>query len=212
MLEGAVLVISGSFNPPIFHPGWLLSVGLVTQSQAAAAAVNHSDSVLSRFQIKGMGVDVRPDQLTVASIDGTEPELVASFTVEMLRMLPHSVAHSVGMSRAAHVRLREGYTSLAERLSPLTAFADLLDEPQLDMLTVQGRAGSDEARVSVSIEPSDFAEHDVYIVVTKQLKRRQDDDHGAEWANAGIEQHWFPWMAEASALIASIVALADPAP
>jgi hypothetical protein len=208
VFEGAVLVFSGSFNPAIFHPGWLVSVGLASEDEGLAAKVKHSDSVLSRFEIVGVGVDVRPDQLTVASIDATLPEVVRELAVGMLRLLPHSVAQSVGMSRAAHASPAGGFAKLAARLTPADALAGVLDDTDLKMLTVEGRLPGDSP-VTLTVEPSGLADHGVYVVATKSLTRPDGETSGADWATDGIDATWFPWMDDADKLIRAVLALAD---
>jgi hypothetical protein len=209
VLEGAVLVLSGSFNPAIFHPGWLVSVGLASQQEGELAKVKHADSVLSRFEIRGVGVDVRPDQLTVASIEATIPETIVDLAVGMLRLLPHSVANAVGMSRTVHAGTPETFAALEAHLDAARVLAETFEVEGLKRLEVQGRLPDEDHTFTLAVEPSEFADYGVYVVATKSLSRPEGAEDGATWAADAIDAAWFTWMADAQGLIGSVLGLTD---
>ena len=208
--EGAVLVLGGSFNPAIYHPAWMARVGLATLDDAANARINFHDPVLSRFEIAEVAIEVRSDQITAASVEGSSVfEAIGEVTIGMLEVLPHAPVWSIGMNRVVHARLpKSGFDHLASRLSSTQTWRGLLEAPRLTTITVEGTRPNQEGVVSVTVEPSDLEAGGAYVVATQRLVNPDKrDGQGAEWGHQAISQAWLPWMAESDGLITAVLSL-----
>lgn len=207
--EGAVLVLEGSINPGIFTPHWLASVGLVRPDVAGEAKIGFIDPELSRFEIAGMTIEARRDQVTIASQETLAAiGSIGDFAVQIFMMLPHTPVIAIGMNRVAHWPMkRPQVEALWKRFVPDDPWRDVLGPVTPRTLTV-GSSGDRprDQSVEITLEPSALL-NGAYIVAARRLqrpRRRRAAPDTAEWALAALQREWHQWMTDARAIIGHV--------
>ena len=68
-IDGAAIVILGSFNPAIFHPLWFKKQGLLRDEEAETAELDVTHPDLSAFHFEGFRLEVVKERFIVEAKD-----------------------------------------------------------------------------------------------------------------------------------------------
>src|SRR5688572_7856482 len=104
-IRGAAIVLLGSFNPPIFQPGWFAYHRLIDDPKDAETAKDvHVDAFSSYFETRLFGCEVTRDRFRLFSTALPERmEELGDVAANVFRVLIHTPVGGVSMISFRHV-------------------------------------------------------------------------------------------------------------
>lgn len=176
--EGMSIVAIGSFNPAIFHPQWFERMDLIRQEEASDAKVEVVHPEITVFETEWFSVQVTSDRLAVATNDPGKYLPLKDLVQGTFRLLEHSPIRAFGFNSNRHVRLEssERWAQLQEQYAPRNRWCELLEEPRLRVLIMEGRRSDCEAkRIRVQVEPSARVDGGVFVNVNEHYAVADDE-------------------------------------
>jgi hypothetical protein len=165
--------VDGGFNPVIVNTDWLVAKGLIDESDRDYAMEPEQGRVLVTSLFSGglypwVEIEVSREALNVTSTDETEtPERLRDLVIRLLKALPETPAHGVGVSHYWHVKTgQDRWQRIAETVAPSTPWTDLVGETQLDSL--ERRIELQGGQRTVAVEPSRRPGYELYFDVRRQ--------------------------------------------
>jgi hypothetical protein len=196
--EGASVVLLGSFNPAMFHPSWLASLGLISREAAQAAAEeNQIEAILPQiavFTVDRRRIEVTPERFSALTVTVDAAVHVRDLVAGLFQVLEHTPIRRMGINRDMHFAMRSerDWHRVGHVLAPKEPWQDLLGTPGTRTVVIEGaRHGSPARYVRVTVEPSARRKHGVYVgtnehfeVSAEEGTRRLMDFLQAEWDEA----------------------------
>jgi hypothetical protein len=102
-LDGASIVVLGSFNPKIFQPFWFANQGLIRPEEAEKAELAVVHPEISAFNLGWVAVQVSNDRFTASTLK--DPVLMRDFVLGTFQILEHTPVRLMGMNRDLHYTL-----------------------------------------------------------------------------------------------------------
>ncbi len=176
--DHAIVVLLGSFNPAIFHPGWFAAKGLIRDSEAAGAENPVVTPDVASFRAGWLHLMVTRERFQATATDPAHHVLLRDLVVGAFHLLEHTPASVVGMTRAMHFRLpdADAWHAVGHLVMPKDPWEGLIERPGLRTLLAMGeRPGGRAGKRFVTIEPS--AKHPtdgVFIAVTDDVPAPAD--------------------------------------
>ncbi len=169
VMDEPSIVLTGSFNPAIFHPLWFGQHGLLPDDEAKVKVTTKDDDArlaqglgivhprLTQFQLDWVRVQVTQDRFAAIADAGHSLPL-RDLVLGTFRLLEHTPVGAMGLNRMMHFPMKddEEWHLLGDTLAPKDFWREVLDgRPGLRSLTIEGKRHGSEARVmTVKIEPS----------------------------------------------------------
>jgi hypothetical protein len=156
-IDGAVIVLLGSFNPAIFHPAWLAHHKLIRQEESDSATVRVVLPQISDFTAGWLTLQVTTERLAASTDDASKFQPLSDVVCGMFTMLEHVPATAVGFNRTMHYKLptEQKYKAFGDMLAPKPPWQAHLSEPGLLTQTMRGkRSGASSAHVHFKVETS----------------------------------------------------------
>jgi len=156
-LDGAALVLIGSFNPAIVQPSWLARHKLIRDEEADAAEVRMVLPQLTDFTVAVLSLQVTQDRLVVTTVDASKFQPLCDLVIGMFTLLEHTPATAIGVNRMMHFRLpsAEKFRGFGDMLAPKQVWEAKLTSPALLSETMQGqRPSSSSKQLRMKIESS----------------------------------------------------------
>ncbi|WP_404359895.1 hypothetical protein [Methylotuvimicrobium sp. KM1] len=167
-ISSASIVLTGDFNPKIFHPLWFSNNKILTQDEAEKAEVEIMHPEIAIFETEWVKVRVEKKRFVAES---TMPPLirVCDFVVDTFgNFLNHTPIGRVGINRSVHFRLddQSKIDRLGKSLAPQTAWGEWGDQIEgpssgdkhggLRMIIMEQRNLDDRYRghIQAKVEPS----------------------------------------------------------
>lgn len=151
------IVFVGSFNPRLFQPRWLGAKGLLPEAEADSAEITVIHADLCSFRVgTWLTLQVTQDRF-IALSDEAHAGALRDLVLGLFRLLEHTPVTQLGINRGMHFRLASAADrmSLGRSLASPDPWKDMLQEPVMRSLTIQGRRPtSPAARLHVKVEPS----------------------------------------------------------
>ena len=104
-VEATNIVIAGQFNPAIFSPHWLSSVGLIDSFEADSSVVNVIHPDLTSFQCDWFQLIVERERITVNSINAVSIRVYDLVLRLFGDILPHTPLRAFGINYLSHFRV-----------------------------------------------------------------------------------------------------------
>lgn len=165
-LEGATIVVRGSFNPAIFSPSWFRDQALIGATEYKAQQIEIITRDLAVFTLGWLTCHVTQDGLQLYTTEPEEFERLKDAGLGVLRLLEHTPISALGINRDYHVTLdsREELHAIGDALAPKDVWADSLKLAGMRTLTIWGaRTDAYSGHVQVNVEPSTRFPQSVYI-------------------------------------------------
>ena len=197
-IEGASIVMIGSFNPSIFQPRWLGAQQLIRPEEAETAKVTVIHAELTDFSTEWFQLQVLQNRFTVATADPRQYGPLRDLAMAIFAILPHTPISVVGVNRLFHFKMSsiDAWHGLGHLLAPKEPWHAIMKESGLRSMLMQGRrveAGG--GLLHVKIEPSTKFEHGLYVEVNEEFKPPADlQSEGAQWVPACLAEHWDAFM------------------
>ena len=201
-IEGANIVVIGTFEPPVLQPDWFATQGLISHEETYMANVqmNRQDSVAfttDRFEVKA-----KRDQLFVGTTHGPSFPRLTDIVTGVLALLQPDVS-KLGINRDTHFALAsvEAWRDIAQRLAPPTNW-DLVPNPGMRSLAIQGsRPDREPGAVLVRVEPSVRVRPGIYIQVNDHFEVSEPPSaEGRAEAARIVSESWDRSMTQAETI------------
>jgi hypothetical protein len=119
---GAIIVVLGSFNPPIFSPDWLAQHNLIGKEDAEAAKASNElliSKPIAHLDTGSFDLQVVENRLTLSSKSVVSPG-IKDLAIGILSILPHTPITALGLNFVAHYRIdtEDNYHRIGDALAP----------------------------------------------------------------------------------------------
>ncbi len=195
-IEGASIVLLGSFNPSIFQPRWLGAQGLLRAEEAENAKIAVVKNDIADFSTGWLHLQVLQDRLVMQTSDPRQFLPLRDFAVGILNLLPHTPTYALGLNKFAHFKMEsvEAWHSIGDTLAPKRPWEGIMaGRPGLLSMLIEGRREASLTGVlRVKVEPSPVAkvQYGVYIDVNEEYRVHSAAVPGTTWAIEHIEAQW----------------------
>lgn len=177
-IEGANIVLLGSFNPSIFQPAWLAAHRLIRDEESEAAKIEIIRPEVSSFTAGWLQVEVTQERFQASTADAAHYEPLRDLVLGVFAILEHTPFDKMGINRHMHYRVEaeKQWHAFGDFLVPKAAWRTVLSSPGLRSLTVEGRRGEAEGpRIQVKVEPSVRVHPGVFIATNEHHEASAPD-------------------------------------
>lgn len=189
------IVALGSFNPAIFHPAWFARHELIRDSEAESSELKVVSPEITVIDAEWFALQVTAERFSVETRDPRKFPPLKDLVVGTFGILEHTPMRAFGFNSYQCFSLpsTEAWHSFGHHFAPKMSWTGLLNEPGLQLLTIQGRrSGSSADRIQISIQPA--AHNGVVISINEHydIKPSNDPDEPQtpQPLLAALEQGW----------------------
>ena len=209
-IRGCAIVLLGSFNPPIFQPGWFARHGMIEDDLAKAATDVHIDADAAFFLTSEFGCEVTRDRLRLFSVPTTDRrEQLGDVAANAFGVLYHTPVGGISMVSFQHVPAkRRAWATFA----PVLASNDnwdgfLAGATVLDRIVLKREIpGPPPGVLGLAAEESTQRKGGVYLSLTHQYTLAGDAADHAEVASQLLRTTWESAISEGDDLIERVLA------
>lgn len=195
-IEGASIVLLGSFNPTIFQPRWLEAQGLLRPEEAENAKITVLQNQIADFSTGWLHFQVLQDRLVMQTKDPRQFLPLRDLAVGILNVLPHTPTHALGLNKFAHFKMEslEAWHAIGDTLAPKQPWNEIMaGRPGLLSMLIEGRrdgASAGVLRVKVEPSPTGTLSMGVYVEINEEYRVIADAVSGTAWAVDHIDTQW----------------------
>lgn len=192
-IEGHSIVFLGSFNPQIFQPSWFGNEGLIRKEEAESAKIEVVHREIVSFSTESFRLEVLPERILFSTSQPQFYDPLRDLALGTFRILRHTPVEKMGINRDLHFRMEseEAWHSIGDRLAPKEPWVDLLQEPGLKGLSIQGtRTGKYKGAIVVRVEPSGRIKPGVFITINDHYDLDPESGHGADKMLEALDESW----------------------
>lgn len=193
-IETVSIVFVGDFNPIILQPFWLVSKGLIRESEAENAKVEVIHNEIVKFELDDWAkIEITKNRCIFETSKEPYFEPIKDLTSSIFKILRETPIKALGINHIYDLRLpnEEKYKQLGMILTPLKYWEEELKDPRLlnieifESVRKDGEPGNRRVRIS----PSD--QKIQYGIVVK-VNDHFDLNSGNDRINAvaQLEKHW----------------------
>ena len=195
-IQGVSIVLAGQFNPAMFHPAWFAAQGLIRRQEAEAAETKIVHPNAAVFETEWLQMRVLPNQFHAATTQEPYYEVLRDLVVGVFDLLSHTPSRAMGINRNFHYELgsKEEWNSVGDRLAPKQDWENVLDDPGMSSLTIQGKRPDNlDGYIHVKVEPSRrVSGFGIYVQVNDHYQLSSTPE---TWVNASkvvdvLSEHW----------------------
>ena len=223
-ISSASIVLSGDFNPKIFHPNWFAKQGILNNTEATQANIEIIHPEITIFEIDWIKVRVEKNRFTIES---TMPPLirVSDFVVNTFGdLLRHTPIGRVGINRGVHFKVSDfsKIDKLGKSLGPQNAWGEWgqdIEGPAsgdkhggLRLIVMEQRNLDDRYRghIQAKVEPSKNMTNGVIVDINDHYQIENSDDViGCEEIISIVKNSFEPSMKRSEWIIDQVMALAN---
>jgi hypothetical protein len=194
-IEGASIVMIGSFNPAIFQPRWLGSQQLIRPEEAESAKITTIQAELADFSTEWFALQVLQKRLAILTTDPRQYAPLRDLAAAMFTILPHTPVTTLGINRTFHFQIAsvEAWHEIGHLLAPKDRWRAIMKEPGLRSMLMQGRREDAAARglLHIKVEPSVEVKPGLFVEVNEEFKAPNEGESlGAQWVPDCLAQQW----------------------
>lgn len=194
--QAHILVLAGDFNPAIFQPHWLASLGLIRRGEAESAAIEVIHKDVSIFSLEWCKINVTAERFVLETTQEPYFKIARDLVVSIMRALMHTPVRAVGINwdRRYFFQNQEQWHQLGHALAPKQRWA-ALNEPGTLKVIVRGKKDPEQLGwQDVTLESIQSKENPwgVRIFMNDHFALKNDIEPGnsAERAVEVIETYW----------------------
>lgn len=149
------VVVVGSFNPAILHPGWFEAQDLLPAAEARQADVEIAHPEVAIFTAEWVRVEATRERILFRTTRESHHEALRDLTVGTLSTLAHTPTSALGVNHDTKLKFdgRERYDAFGWRLAPPDNWK-VLERPGMATLIELGqRTDGREGFIRVNIAP-----------------------------------------------------------
>lgn len=165
-IDGATIVVLGSFNPTIFQPLWFSENSLIRKEEAEQAKIEVVHPQVTIFSTDWFRLQATLENFTIETKDPTKLLPLRDIVSGTFAVLEHTPIRQFGMNRYMHFYIpsKEAWHSFGHNIAPKEAWTDLVADPGLLSLVIQGkRKNAESTRLQIKVEPSTQIEQGVFF-------------------------------------------------
>lgn len=149
------------------------------------------------FSTEWFRLEVLPERVLLSTTQGQYYEPMRDLALGTFRILRHTPITKMGINRDFHFRMpsEEAWHAIGHRLAPKDAWKDVLLEPGMASLSMQGRRPDQhQGAINVKVEPSNRVKPGVFISVNDHYEPTDVKDvksvQGADSILDILESSW----------------------
>lgn len=193
-INGASIVMIGSFNPAIFQPRWLGAQHLIRPEEAENAKITIVQAEVADFSTEWFQLQVLQNRFQVASADPRQFSPLRDLAAALFTILPHTPVKALGLNRQFHFKMpsRDAWHRIGHLLAPKEPWHTIMEAPGLRAMLMEGRrSGVSGGTLHIKVEPSTKAEHGLYIEINEEFNApNESESDGAQWVPDRLAEHW----------------------
>jgi hypothetical protein len=194
-IEGASIVMIGSFNPAIFQPRWLGTQQLIRKEEAENAKIAMIQAELADFSTEWFQLQVLQNRFQLASNDPREFGPLRDLAAGIFSILPHTPVTMLGLSKLFHFKMPsvDSWHAIGHLLAPKEHWIAILETPGLRSMLMEGRRKEviNGGTVRVRVEPSTKVTPGLFVEINEEFKAPGDvESEGARWIPDRLNDHW----------------------
>jgi hypothetical protein len=168
-LEGFSIVVLGSFNPSIFQPLWLSTNNLIRTEEAKGAKIEIIHRNVSIFATEWFSLQVTDVNFSLESSDPTKTQPLRDLALGVFKILEHTPLTAFGINCHRHFRMSsvESWHAFGHHFAPKESWNNILEEPGLRSMVMQGKRANCNALILIQVEPSHKITPGVFINVNE---------------------------------------------
>ena len=184
-IEGASIVMLGSFNPTIFQPRWLGTQQLIRPEEAENAKITIIQAEVADFSTEWFQLQVLQGRMSLSTADPRQYAPLRDLATAIFTILPHTPVTAVGLNRLFHFRMTstEAWHGFGHLLAPKESWNAIMEAPGLRSMIMEGRRKETGGGVlHIKVEPSTKVEHGIYLEINEEFKAPGEcESDGAQW-------------------------------
>src|ERR1700680_1135767 len=189
VLEGAGVVLVGSFNPAILQPAWLGARELVTKDEESSFVTQVISREVTILQLPWLLIQVTPERFEITSEDPAHYLALRDLVKGIFLILDSTPFNQMGITRWMHcaVESEQRWHALGDALAPKGPWQGLLEStrpdklPGMASLTILGTRESARSRATrATVEPSARVKNGLFFRTHEHF---EEEVGGTEIAN-----------------------------
>lgn len=196
-INGASIVLAGSFNPAIFQPEWFVRQNLLPPEEGEKAEIKVIVPQVTEFHTERFIIQVTTDRFAAISKPEANPAPLRDLVVGTFFVLEHTPLKALGLNRDMHFSMasEEMWHRIGDTLVPKEVWKGIL-AGHVGMRTLQVQAEipdypdekQTEQRLVVRVEPSMRVKQGVYIQTNEHCEAPKESS--AEYLTQRIRSRW----------------------
>jgi hypothetical protein len=173
-INGAGIVLTGSFNPAIFQPAWFARQNLLPQTEADTADVKAIVHQFCDFETGRFHIQVTNERFAVLTKADANPAPLRDLVLGTFYILEHTPVSALGLNRHMHFSLpsMDVWNQVGHKLAPKEPWKEIMKgHIGLRALIIQNESAPPEgetalpkgATLTVKLEPSTQIKYGVYF-------------------------------------------------
>ncbi len=140
-LQGATIVLLGSFNPAIFHPAWFAANDLLRQKEADNANIEVTHIEVAAFSTEWLQINCTRERFQATTIQQAFSESLRDLVLGILTLLSHTPVKAMGLNTEFHFRVpsERYWHDVGDRLAPKPDWVNILNNPGMRSLIMEGQ-------------------------------------------------------------------------
>jgi hypothetical protein len=212
-IEGATVVMLGSFNPAIFQPHWLEAQKLIRPEEAEHAKITIIQNEVADFSTEWFQLQALTGRFLISSGDPSHFSPLRDLASAIFSLLSHTPITGLGIHRHFHFRLssKKAWNQLGHLLAPKEPWHSIMDHPGLRELTIEGsRRNLSGGILRIKVQPSIKVEFGIFMEVHEEFVHSiEEDSSDTPWVVTRLNEHWDPIMAFAAEASSHILGFAE---
>lgn len=210
-IRGFWAVFVGEFNPPIFHPSWLLHHELIREPEAESAEIKIVHAEVSQFHVANMDLSITRSKVAVTSTGFSKKEAMQDLVVGIFELLDHTPIRQVGINLDTQYSMgsEQEWHDIGHKLAPKEPWKGIVNRPGMRSVLIEGenKIGEIESNgyIRVKVEPSTKYSHGIFVNVNCHYE--VENTENSEEARMIVKSNWELALAECHRISDSIVGI-----
>jgi hypothetical protein len=182
-INGASIVLKGSFNPTIFQPQWFVRQNLLPTEEGEKAEVKVITPQVTEFHTERFIIQATMDSFGAVAKPDTNPSPLRDLVAGTFYVLEHTPLKALGLNRDMHFALpsEEVWNRVGDKLVPKAVWEGVLKgHVGMRALLIQAEVPGfpdikqEGSRLSVRVEPSNPVKYGVFIQSNEHFEVPKD--------------------------------------
>ena len=156
-IQNIALVILGNFNPAIIHPSWLISKGLIRESDFDSKDIKVVHPEIANFSLRFAEIRVTKTKFEIRSLNEADSVLIRDLAVGLFSLLGETPIDAMGLNHYLHKTLeRKEIVNFGDWLSPLSRWNSIMENPRLLQIQFTDYNKEENPKSTCTIMPSEL--------------------------------------------------------
>ncbi len=208
-IEGATIVLIGSFNPKIFQPAWFAAEDLIRKEEAETASIEVIHHKVTSFSTDWFSLQVTDGRFTASTAQSPSYNPLQDLVLSTFRLLRHTPIHMMGLNWNFHFLMasEDAWHALGHRLAPQEPWNNILENPGMRSLTMEMvRPDAFGGYIRVRVEPSVRIHPGVFIHVNDHYQVKDPEaSQGCDEIIDILDSEWSKSLERSSKMSLSLM-------